>query len=259
MKSTYHNQAGLDQDFEIGTLARHRLPVTLLLHLLPGTVLTLFYYLSGPLFAAYGLPPLWGLLLGIPLVIAPLELGLLLLVGKRLTGKLTLRGAVIYTQTLPWRRYLYLVPVTLLACLLLPGLGVGLEPLLRAQWFSWLPTWFSAGLETLADYPVKVQTTTVVLWLVFATLIGPIIEELYFRGFLLPRLPLPRWAAPLANAWLFGSYHFWQPYALLTIVLFTLPLAYVANRTRNVYVGVIVHSMVNLVTFMGLITGVIAR
>lgn len=54
--------------------------------------------------------------------------------------------------------------------------------------------------------------TTAVLGFFFSGLIGPVVEELYFRGFLLPRISrLGRWA-PLLNTVLFSLYHFFTPW-----------------------------------------------
>lgn len=46
--------------------------------------------------------------------------------------------------------------------------------------------------------------------------IGPFIEELYFRGFLLPRMAwMKKWAL-LVEAFLFALYHIWSPWQLVT-------------------------------------------
>ena len=45
-------------------------------------------------------------------------------------------------------------------------------------------------------------------------IIGPTVEELYFRGPLLPRIDrLGAWA-PVLNSGLFALYHFWSPWQL---------------------------------------------
>jgi membrane protease YdiL (CAAX protease family) len=61
----------------------------------------------------------------------------------------------------------------------------------------------------------------------------PIVEELYFRGYLLPRLSyLGGWAI-MVNSLLFALYHFTTPWALVSRTLITLPLAYVAYLVRK--------------------------
>ena len=76
-------------------------------------------------------------------------------------------------------------------------------------------------------------------------MIGPVVEELYFRGFLLPRMEqLGRWA-PLVNASLFSIYHFWSPWQLMARILGIGPMVYAVRWKRNVYLGMAVHCSLN--------------
>ena len=77
-------------------------------------------------------------------------------------------------------------------------------------------------------------------------IVAPVVEELYFRGYLLPRMPqrLGRWRAP-THAVLFAAYHLWSPWLIPTRVLAILPLAYIAVRTRDVRIGVVTHVVLN--------------
>lgn len=90
-------------------------------------------------------------------------------------------------------------------------------------------------------------------------IVVPIIEELYFRSFLLPRLPTsPRWA-PLWSAILFSLYHFWLPWDVLGRIIALLPIVYAVQWKRNVYVSILVHCLLNSIGTIGLavvVTGV---
>ena len=78
-------------------------------------------------------------------------------------------------------------------------------------------------------------------------LLGPIVEELYFRGFLLPRMErFGRWA-PLVNVSLFSIYHFWSPWQIVARVLGLGPTVYAVQRTRSVYLGMVVHCTLNII------------
>ena len=69
---------------------------------------------------------------------------------------------------------------------------------------------------------------------------GPIVEELYFRGYLLPRISQLRGWAPLFNSVLFSIYHFFSPWQNpLRILAFT-PVFYACWK-KNIYV--IVHCL----------------
>jgi membrane protease YdiL (CAAX protease family) len=80
----------------------------------------------------------------------------------------------------------------------------------------------------------------------------PITEELYFRSFLLPRLPVsPRWA-PLLSTVLFSLYHLWLPWDIIGRIITLLPVVYVVQWKRNVYVSILVHCLLNLIGTIGL-------
>jgi membrane protease YdiL (CAAX protease family) len=141
----------------------------------------------------------------------------------------------------------------------LPGAGVAIEPWLSTTLLGWLPGWYGAGLDGLATWSTPVQVVTLVLWFVLAVVLGPVAEELYFRGRLLPRLPGGDAVAAMAGAGLFGVYHFWQPQAVVTVVLFALPLTVVVRRRGDVTLSVLVHCGVNLLAFAALLAGVLQR
>jgi membrane protease YdiL (CAAX protease family) len=78
--------------------------------------------------------------------------------------------------------------------------------------------------------------------------IGPVVEELYFRGWLLPRMSqLGRWA-PLVNVVLFSLYHLWSPWQFLSRIAGVLPFTYAVWWKRNVLLGVVVHVALNTIS-----------
>ena len=79
-------------------------------------------------------------------------------------------------------------------------------------------------------------------------LTAPLVEEFYFRGYLLPRMPrrLGR-TAPLAHASLFALYHLQTPWLTPARILAITPLAYIAARTRDVRIGMVAHVVLNAV------------
>src|SRR5205823_5289596 len=86
-----------------------------------------------------------------------------------------------------------------------------------------------------------------VLQLVIDGIAAPVMEEVYFRGFLLPRMRYLGALAPAINALLFAVQHFWQPYNWALILLLNLPLAYVVWWKRNIYIGMLLHASANTI------------
>ena len=77
--------------------------------------------------------------------------------------------------------------------------------------------------------------------------IAPTVEELYFRGYLLPRMPHLKGWSPLLHSALFALYHTWTPWLAVTRTIFVLPLIYVVQRKKNIYLGVIAHCLINTI------------
>ncbi|HSJ94471.1 MAG TPA: CPBP family intramembrane glutamic endopeptidase, partial [Gaiellaceae bacterium] len=75
--------------------------------------------------------------------------------------------------------------------------------------------------------------------------LGPVTEELYFRGHLLPRIDRFGRGAPVLNAVLFSLYHVWTPWANPGRILGLLPWIYVVWRKRSIALSLAVHLAVN--------------
>tara|TARA_Y100001972_G_scaffold123024_1_gene169594 strand:- start:1036 stop:1740 length:705 start_codon:yes stop_codon:yes gene_type:complete len=117
--------------------------------------------------------------------------------------------------------------------------------LLQHHLFQWIPDWFSPGL-----YPGKHDTSVMKLsWLLMIpfSVLMPLMEEIYFRGFLLPREHFDDWRAPLLNTILFCAYHLWSPQLFVTRVIAIFPMNYLVWRYKNIYLSIIPHVLLNVI------------
>ena len=128
------------------------------------------------------------------------------------------------------------------AFVLMAPLTRALQTYLFAGW----PDAWEIRLGTNGQYGDGALLVTAALLLLGTVIVAPVVEELYFRGYLLPRMPqrLGRWRAP-THVVLFAAYHLWSPWLIPTRVLAILPLAYIAVRTRDVRIGVVTHVVLN--------------
>jgi uncharacterized protein len=220
------------------------LPRVLLLHLAPGMGIVLIIWLITPWLIHRGLPTELGFLLGVVFFSLPLELGYLLYLGKKRNGVFSLRGIVLYTHRMPLWQY---------AALFLPFLiyGLGVQALyspvetgLIKHLFGWMPVYMLQLPSPLRSL-TAITLTTALLTLALDGIISPIVEELYFRGYLLPRLSHWGWFAPLINAFLFTLQHFWQPYNYLLIFLLVLPEVLIVRWKRNIRFSMLIHCTAN--------------
>jgi len=230
----------------------------LALHLLPGAVTTLIYIVLAPLVTRAGFPTLLALLAAALIGVVPLELGHLFIMGKRLNGDWSLKGVVLYDRPGTWRRYVLLVPALIVLALGTYFLAAPLNRIWGHTLFSWLPSWFMyKDLSTYTRFSRTVLLITFSVLLLVDGVIGPVTEELYFKGYLLPRISRFGWGAPFLNCFLFSLYHFWQPYNLPSIFFLCLPMVIAAWKTRSVRVSLLVHMVFNLIGGIGMMSAVL--
>lgn len=79
------------------------------------------------------------------------------------------------------------------------------------------------------------------------------VEELYYRGYLLPRVSrLGKWA-PLINTVLFSLYHFTSLWQNPSRIIAFLPMVYAVWWKRNIYLGILVHCALIVFNSLGIL------
>jgi uncharacterized protein len=221
---------------------RHSLAKTLVLHLGPGALLTIVFLLITPAVNRAGGSGYLALLLCIPLVLVPVEVGILLVERRRLGGSWRAVITGHHEPSLSFRGGLASVVLLYAVSMVAAGIGSAAGvPILRAA-EGLLPAW-----AIISGLPADLAPSTLWFGLALSGVVAPVVEELYFRGFLLPRIPVGEAWAPAVNAALFSAYHFFAPWNYATIFAAFLPLAYYARRRGNLVPGIIVHVLFNSV------------
>lgn len=221
----------------------------IVLHLGPGALTMLAYVALGAFFHRNGLPAILGFYAASALVLFPVEIGLPVLLERRKREQVHLGGIFLFREKVPvWQMALLVVGSFLWAGLVFVVAGSALVDPIREALFSWVPDWYDLGYYLLSDeYSRSVKIITWGLGIVFAVILGPIIEEFYFRSYLLPRMPSLKGWAPLVGIVLFTLYHFWSPWVFLVRIIAMLPMVYAVWWKRNVWIGIVAHCLVNLV------------
>jgi len=229
---------------------KHTMLESILFHLIPGLLIGGAYFLIAPAIRAAGYPSVMALILTAIFILVPVELGVLFWLGKRRNGTLSLEGIVLYRQALPWWQYLLWVPVIFVASGLIITLFEPVSTVMEG-WFSWIPESMRLGMGLSGGFARSKLIQTYALHLVLIVLVAPAVEELYFRGFLLPRMPegLGK-AGPVVHSLLFALYHVWSPWLFLARTLALLPLIYIVKWKRNVTLGVGAHVLINSIDFV---------
>jgi CAAX protease family protein len=227
---------------------------TLVLYLLPGALITLVFVLIAALTMQLGWPASLALLLTWLMAGIPLELGFLIYQGWKRNRRFSLTGVVLFREHLPGRQYLWLVPVLFLWVAMSSTLSMPLAERLRLTLFPWWPDWLvlSTFAQKLKLYSPGVLWAVVILSFVLNVAV-PVVEELYFRGYLLPRMAAWSKWAPLINVVLFSLYHFWLPWENPTRIITLLPVVYAVQWKRNIYLSILTHCLLNTIGSFGLL------
>jgi len=231
----------------MNTLKQYSLLQSITLHLLPGILGTIAYVLLAPTLLERGYPVLLALMIAAGGVIVPFQLGYLLLQRQNADGK----PVIAFREPLPkWQYFVFPLGMVIWAFLASGALSQ-LDPIIAKAWFGWLPDWFFIfDIEQFKPFSRDALLITFWVGLAVNGLLAPIVEELYFRGHLLPRLSrFGNWA-PLINITLFSLYHFWTPWQFISRILWLLPWGYVVWRKKNIYLMMIAHCASNILGWL---------
>jgi len=226
----------------------HSLIKSATLHLLPGLLGGACYFAFAPIVKANGFPSVMAMILAAIFVLIPFEFGFLLF-RKRVTGQNLFNGVVRYFQQIPVWQYFVLIP----AIIILTGLlfkAFSFTSGFLKTFFSWLPSdmFFDMGLD--GDYTKSKLIITYTLFLILVVVILPTVEELYFRGYLLPRMPskLKGWTE-IIHSGFFALYHTWTPWMVIVRTFGVLPTIYAVKKKENIFIGIVAHCLLNSIDF----------
>jgi len=225
---------------------QHSFNRSLALHLLPGVFIVKLFVASVPLVMAAGYPPMLALSLSSFFGLA-FQVWYLDKESRKRNGKWSLEGIVLYREPMPIWQYLALVPLFVIVAFLIDWVTTPLKlGLLNSM--PWLPEWFAIrDTSQLLSYSKSVLLVSFGAQLMINGIFAPIIEESYFRGYLMPRLArFGRWT-PVIETALFTIYHLWQPYYWITQFLAFLPIISGAWWKRNIKLSIVSHMALNLV------------
>ena len=199
------------EDLTIPDVERHTIGQSIGLHLLPGILIGAFYFVIAQPIRNLGYPSMAALILAAIVILIPFELGFLLYQGKKKNGGFSLEGIVLYRQRIPLWQYIVWVPVIFI---LLGLIFTSLTPVsdFLESLFTWMPEVLRYDTGLGGEYSKSILTNTYLLAFFFLVLVAPTVEELYFRGYLLPRMPRLKGLTPILHSALFALYHTWTPW-----------------------------------------------
>jgi membrane protease YdiL (CAAX protease family) len=194
-------------------------------------------------------------------ILFPLQLLIIFIASKKEYGSYSLRSAFSTYQKLNWWK------IVLYGVLLWGFAGimtVTIAPLenmlfspISERLSAIIPPYFDwTNIEYLQQYSSNILLLTCAMYLILNGLIGPIVEELFFRGYLTAKISRFGKYAPFIVTVLFSLYHFWSPFNNLFRIIAFYPAFYLAWRMKNIYIAIVVHVLGNLTSSIGFIVAV---
>lgn len=230
-------------------IERHTLLKSILLHLLPGLLGGSFYFAIVPFVIRQGYPSVMALTLAAIFVLIPFELGFLLY-QKRLKSEKLFNGVIKYCKRIPVWQYFVWVPVILI----LSGLvytAFNFTSDFFKSFFNWMPSDMFINMGLSEEFSKQKLIITYGSFFLFVVLILSSIEELYFRGYLLPRMPSKlKGKTLIIHSVLFALYNTWSPWMFVVRTLGIFPLTYIVKKKENILLGVISHCLINSIDFI---------
>ena len=229
-------------------------PIIFLLGLFPGVIILLIaFILSSPTiginFSIY-----LSIMLAIAFGLVPTELGILKYFAWK--NKKKIKDLILYREKTPLIKMIISIIIPFIFALSVFIIISQYELKLWGNLFNFIPEWFK--LYNVKIIELNYLKLSLILALILNGLLGPFVEELYFRGFLLPRMNKFGKFAPFVNAVIFSLYHFFSPWENITRILAVTPLAYSVWINKNIKIGIIIHCSLNTLSCIGAIISVIA-
>lgn len=166
-------------------------------------------------------------------ILVPIELGFILSASKKEYGAYSLKSA-------------FVAPVE-------NQIFAGI----RSSVLQNLPTGFDwTNYEYIKSFSKMTLVVTCIYYGVFNVIVGPVTEELFFRGYLTSHYEKQGWLTPILIAVLFSLYHFWLPFNNVFRILVFTPVMYVAYRKKNFTISILFHCICNLLSTVSFIWAV---
>lgn len=214
------------------------------LHLFPGLALSIMYILFSKLGIWAKYPRIVVLSFSALFSLIPIELGYLFYVAKKEQGTFNIFKILGLKSKLKIKEFILYTILLLIVGLILLIAFMPFSNYLLNTVFSWIPDWYNID-QDMSIFSKNYIVVTILVNFFVCTIIIPIVEEFYFRGFLLSRMKWMGIYCVLFNTLLYSVYHFYQPWRIITRFVMMLPLFYFVYKKDSMKLGRVVHCLAN--------------
>lgn len=237
------------------------IPKLFILTVVPSAISTALYIAVGMVWQS--VPSITLFFILSTLTLFTFEIAVILLANKRKYGNIGLKIAFSKYRKMDWWKIL-LYGFVLFGFAGLMSITIGaLEDMvfskISARLYMTLPAYFNwTNLELMKQYPKNILIFTAVFYIIMNVLILPIIEEIYFRGYLTGEMKSYGAAAPIWVSVAFSFYHWWLPFNnIFRICIFSIA-SMIAYKKENIYISIVFHCLCNLFSSIVFVTSLLS-
>lgn len=215
---------------------------------IPAVLILAVFILSSILLKDY-VPAYLCLIAAIALVLVPFEIAVIVTANKKKYGKFGFKAAFKRHVPMPLWKIVLLALVLFLWSRLVFSRMIPFEySLVMKPITKFVPEYLITDnfFVHLMQYPKWIISLTWITLLIFNGILGPIVEELYFRGYLMSRMERFGIVAPFIVTVLFSLYHLFTPWQNSIRIISLIPLHYCIWKYKNLYIGMLSHCALNL-------------
>ncbi len=225
------------------TVEQHSLSKSVFLHLFPGAVIAAIVWIVSRFLIPPELPKALGFYI-VAIVIMPV---MFLLIIKKGSDNGKISDSIGYREKMPLIKIVIFSTISLVFAIIVFVLTKPLAATLQTWAFSIIGDTFDIAdyLINPDRYSKRVLILTWGLTLISTSTVLPFLEEVYFRGYLLPRIDRFGLLAPILGAVLFSVYHFFSFWMIPIRIVATLPMILFVWKYRNIKIGIIAHILLN--------------
>ncbi len=194
-------------------------------------------------------------------ILVPMELGMIFSASKKEYGTVSLKSAFSdYVKLANWKviiiSFVFFGIAGLLSAFIAPVENHFFAGI-RSSVLQSLPTGFDwTNQEWIKSFSKPMLVLTCIYYGIFNVFVGPITEELFFRGYLTSHYKTQNSFTPVLIAVLFSLYHFWLPFNNIFRILVFAPVAYVAYKKKNLYIAIFFHCLCNLFSVVSFVLAI---
>lgn len=237
---------------------RHSWTMTAWLHIAPGIPIAIAYFALGWWMRE---TPGWIAIYTLTIVAVAVELPLLIWLTRFLIARERRRGdippeakAIPYRRKQPaWMWALATLLILFAAVLNMAGTPALTAPFAGLQGLA--PDWAVLGFDPQV-FARAIGASPPFFWFMWIAsfpalmLAGGIAQEIYFRGYLLPRMPRAGLITPMANAVLFSVFHLTSPWSIVARLPYVLIFSLMAWWRKSLNLAIWIHAGMGALLFL---------